>query len=180
MIIFVFDTQEECNKFTTIYNKYCKTVHYTIIRFVEDKHTVEDLLHDIYIIIANNIGKIDLDDEKKSQNYIITITRNYCLSYLRKQSKIDENFMGDLDFIKDNQDDILSILIDKEKKDKLAIETGKLDEKYRIVIELKYICNLSDDEISKILKIKKKTVQMRIYRAKLMLRKRIGIEYNEK
>lgn len=32
----------------------------------------------------------------------------------------------------------------------------------------------TDDEIATFLKIKKKTVQMRLYRAKIMLRKRLG------
>ena len=41
-------------------------------------------------------------------------------------------------------------------------------------IELKYVNEFTDDEIAAFLKIKKKTVEMRLYRAKKILRMRLG------
>lgn len=48
-----------------------------------------------------------------------------------------------------------------------------MDDKYRIALELKYITGLDDVQIAKIVGTTKKNIQMRIYRAKLMLRKRL-------
>lgn len=52
MILFVFDTEEERDKFIYIYDKYKKTAIYTIKLFISDNYIVEDLLQDIFIIIA--------------------------------------------------------------------------------------------------------------------------------
>ena len=39
---FVFDTPEERDKFITLYEKYGKTVYYTLSRFGLDEYTKED------------------------------------------------------------------------------------------------------------------------------------------
>ena len=67
MILFVFDTEEERDKFIYIYDKYKKTAIYTIKLFISDNYIVEDLLQDIFIIIAKNLQKIDETDEKRTR-----------------------------------------------------------------------------------------------------------------
>ena len=60
-----------------MYETYGKTIYYTLSRYNLDEHTKEDLSHDIYIILAEHLDSIDINDHKKTRNYIITITRNY-------------------------------------------------------------------------------------------------------
>lgn len=74
-------TSEKLNKFTSLYEKYEKTIYYTIKNFNIDEYTIEDLTQEIYIIIVKKLDDIDLNNHKKTQNYIITITRNYCINY---------------------------------------------------------------------------------------------------
>lgn len=173
-MLFVFDTKEECDKFTYLYETYYKIVFYTILRYIDDNFLAEDLLNEVYILIGKNLDKVDLNNPKKCRNFIITITRNYCVSYLRKQNKLKEDFMEDTNALKENKNDILNDLIEKEQIEHLRNEINKLDERYKMVLELKYINGFQDDEIAEILGIKKKTVQMQLYRAKIMLRKSMG------
>lgn len=174
MIIFVFDTKEECDKFTYLYEKYYKMVFYTILRFIDDRFLAEDLLNDVYILIGKNLAKVDLDDTKRCRNFIITVTRNYCKSYLRKQNKINEEFIEDSDILKCNKNDVLKDILDKEQREQLMDEVEQLEDKYKMVLELKYINGFRDDEIADILSINKKNVQMRLYRAKIMLKEKMG------
>ena len=174
MIILTFDTPEECDKFIYLYEKYYKVVYYTILRFINDKILAEDILNDIYIRIGENLSKVDMNDPKRCQNFIITISRNYCISYLRKKSKINEEFIEDSNVISGSKNDVLTEIIEKELFDRIMDEVHKLDDKYKAVMELKYINGFEDDEIAKFLCLKKKTVQMRLYRAKIMLRKKLG------
>lgn len=173
MILFVFDTREECDKFTILYEKYRKIVLYTISLFVKDKFTAEDLLQEIYMRIGKNLQKIDLSDEKRSRNYIITIARNHCRSYLARQNKTEEEPIEDIDEADSLQDDVLDNLIHQECFNHLVTAIEKLEEHYKSVLELKYIMGLSDGEIADFLQIQKKTVQMRLYRAKNKLRKEV-------
>lgn len=76
MLLLVFDTEEEKNKFVALYETYGKTIYYTLKRFPIDEYTIEDLSQDIYIKLADHLEKIDMNDLKKTQNYVITVTRN--------------------------------------------------------------------------------------------------------
>ncbi|MDE7322421.1 MAG: sigma-70 family RNA polymerase sigma factor [Lachnospiraceae bacterium] len=178
MITLVFDTEEEKDKFIALYETYGKTVYYTLKRFPIDEHTIEDLSQDIYIKLADHLDNIDLADFKKTQNYVITIVRNYCMSYLRKYSKNQEELMEDVPSIGNNAGNIEQYIINKEQIMQLADEIGQLDDIYKSVLELKYVNEFTDDEIAAFLKIKKKTVEMRLYRAKKMLRARLGEKEN--
>ena len=171
MLILVFDTPEDRDKFVRIYETYGKTIYYTLCRYNLDEYTKEDLSQDIYIILAKHREDIDLTDYNKSRNYIITVTRNYCSNYLRRKNNHPEDLLDDIPEPQTNLDDILDTLIIKEQINQLAEEIHKLDDIYKSVLELKYIAGFSNDEIASILKIKKKTVEMRLYRAKLLLRK---------
>lgn len=114
-MIFVFDTKEECDKFTYLYETYLKMVFYTILRYIDDKFLAEDLLNEVYILIGKNLEKIDINNPRRCRNYVITITRNYCVSYLRKQNKMQADFIEDADTLKEHKNDILDDLIEKEQ-----------------------------------------------------------------
>lgn len=173
MLILVFDTPEDRDKFVILYETYGKTIYYTLSRYNLDEHTKEDLSHDIYIILAEHLDSIDINDHKKTRNYIITITRNYCSNYLRSKSRHPEDFLDEIPEPQTNSNGILDYLITKEHIHQLAEEVHKLDDIYKSVLELKYINGFSNDEIASFLKIKKKTVEMRLYRANLILRERL-------
>lgn len=176
MIIFVFDTKEQSEKFTAIYEKYGKIVYYTITRFISDEYLIEDLSQEVSINIFKNLSKIDTDDDKRTRNYIITIARNLCKNYLRNQDKVKETPQEELSPLHTEHDDFLEQIIAKEQIHLLAKEISKLKDIYRSVLELKYMNEFCDDEIANILKIEKKTVEMRLYRAKIILRERMKDE----
>lgn len=176
MIIFVFDTKEESDKFTAIYEKYGKIIYYTITRFISDEYLIEDLSQEVYINIFKNLSKIDTDDDKRTRNYIITIARNLCKNHLRNQDKVKETPQEELSFLHPEQDGFLEQIITKERINLLVKEIRQLKDIYRTVLELKYMNEFCDDEIADILKIEKKTVEMRLYRAKIILRERMKDE----
>lgn len=174
MLILVFDTQQERDKFVAIYETYGKTIYYTLKRYSLDEYTIEDLSQEIYIILANHLDDIDMGDYKRTQNYIITITRNYCSNYLRSHNKRHEETLEDQPYLHTDADDTLQYIINKEQIQRLSNEIQKLDDIYKAVLELKYMNGFKDEEIASILNIKKKTVEMRLYRARIILRKQLG------
>ncbi len=180
MFLFTFETREEQDKFTFVYENYKKYVFYTIQKFTDDTSVIEDLFQEIFIIIANNLSKIDITQEKRSRNFIITIARNYLKNYLRKQQARKESSLEEKeDFITPaSQTDILENIVVKEAVEKLKKEIDLLNDKYKIVLELKYINGFTDEEIANFLGISKKTVQMRAYRAKKLLRSKLGEDSN--
>ncbi len=173
MLILVFDTEEEKDKFVVLYETYGKTIYYTLTRYQLDKYTIEDLSQDIYIKLAEHLDDIDMTNYKRTQNYIIMITRNYCLNYLRGHNRKQEELSEDMSLLTDNENDIEEYIINKEQIARLSEEINKLDDIYKSVLELKYVNGFCDEEIASFLKVKKKVVEMRLYRAKKMLRERM-------
>lgn len=57
--------------------------------------------------------------------------------------------------------------------DELSDAVAKLDYPYRAALALRYLCDLGDDEIAKVLGIRPATVRTRVRRALIKLRKEI-------
>lgn len=180
-MLLVFDTPEETDKFVRLYEDYKRTAFYSVKRFINDDFIVEDLIQEIFIIIAKHLDRIDPEDRIKSRNYIITIARNYSKDYLRKQNRLKEDLQEDDPVLPVHQltnsgKDILNNMIVQDIYDRLTAQIAKMADKYKIVMELKYINEFTDDEIADFLGITKQNVQVRLYRAKAMLRSKMGNE----
>ena len=180
MIFFTFDIPEEKDKFMALYEAYKKTIYFTIGKFISDKYAIEDISQEIYLIIANNLDSINLEDPQRSQNYIITITRNYCKNYLRSLGRRNECSLEYIKTLNRETDETFNLVYTREKVRLLAKEINKLNDIYKSVMELKYINQFDNEEIADFLKIKKKTVEMRLYRANTILRERLINLKNEK
>lgn len=173
MFIITFDTQEECDKFVLLYETYGKIVYYTLKKFNLDDYTIEDLSHDIYLKVADHLDDINIQDTRRTRNYFITISRNYCLNYLRKQKYTTiVNFDDTID-TSTVSEDVLENIISNIQLQTICNEINKLDEIYKIVLELKYVNNMNNEEIATFLQLKKKTVEMRLYRANKILKSRL-------
>lgn len=170
MLILTFDTDEEKNMFLYLYDNYKHYVLYTIRRYVKDIFTEEDLFQDILIILAKNINKIDFQDKRRTTNFVITVSKNYTLNYIKKQERQAEDLTEDIGQLRNTQALPLDYMLKQEEYQELYKELEKLDEKYQAVLELKYFADLNDDSISEILGITKKNVQTRLYRAKLKMK----------
>lgn len=180
MLLLVFDTPEESNKFLVIYNAYGKTVYYTIKRFAIDEYLIEDISQDVFIRLARHLDKIDPDQPDQARNYIITATRNYCKNYLRDNSKILTDPLDADVPLHTEPDETLNKIIRNEDISNIAQAVSELNDIYKSVLELKYFNEFSNDEIAEFLNIKKKTVAERLYRANIILRDKLRERFHEK
>lgn len=161
------------DKFTMLYHAYGKYIYHTIKKFGFDEYTIEDLSQEIYMIIAKHLDDIDLNDQRKTRNYIITITRNYCINYRNGLNRRAEESVEEIGSFFVESEDILDQLIQKEQIQKLFDEINKMDDIYKSVMELKYVAGFCNQEIADFFKVHKKTVEMRLYRAKKILWERL-------
>lgn len=180
MLLLIFDTPEESNKFLKLYNAYGKTVYYTIKRYIIDEFLIEDISQNIFIRLAGHLDKIDPDQSVQARNYIITATRNYCKNYLRDNNKILEESLDTNLHVNTESDEVLDKIIHNEDISSIAQAVSELNDIYKSVLELKYINEFSNDEIAEFLNIKKKTVAERLYRANIMLRNKLKERFDDK
>lgn len=137
------------------------------IALVNDEQA-KDILQEAFIKIWRNLN--DYDQSLKLSSWIYRIVHNETISYWRKQKSFGKDRQVTLDetLFKDVSINF-EMNEDNEQKERLTHEVLKLlPLKYKTVLVLKFMENMSYHEISDVLKIPEGTVATWINRAKNM------------
>lgn len=163
------DTQSDKDKVEYIYLKYYSVMSYVISKYVTDKDCIADIVHDSMVKIIYNIDKIDIEDEVRTRAFCTTIAKNKAIDFLRKKElhniSLDENF----DNLK-NSEDVLDVVVNDESFGIILKAIDSLSDIYQSVCKLKYVNGLKEREIAEVLDLPLKTVSLRIFRGKQILR----------
>ncbi|MGS2780051.1 RNA polymerase sigma factor SigW [Robertmurraya sp. GLU-23] len=145
-------------------------------RILGNRHEAEDMAQEAFIRAYVNIASFNID--LKFSTWLYRIATNLCIDRIRKKKPdyyLDAEVSGTDGLTMYSQiasdtilpeDEIESL----ELQETIQREITKLPEKYRSVIVLKYIEELSLNEISEILDIPLGTVKTRIHRGREALR----------
>lgn len=147
-----------------------------IFYFVKSKETAQDVLQDTFVRVYLNKDKYK--DIAKVSTWIYTIAINLSKTELAKGKRYDKFSItgknGEKDYeIRDNHASTDKEILKNEMKQKILDSIDLLEEKFKEIIVLRDIDNLSYEEISEILEIPVGTVKSRINRARLSLRDQI-------
>ncbi|MGH4124841.1 MAG: RNA polymerase sigma factor [Clostridium sp.] len=160
----------EIENYDLLIKKYSKNTYNFICSIVKNEHMAEELTQITFIKAYENINKFNLS--KNFFTWILTIAKNSTINELRKNKKQCElnNFYLDdyysSTILKFNPEKIYA---DKSNNLKLYNFINSLSYKYKVLIILKYIQNLSYKEISKELNIPISKVESRLFTARKKL-----------
>ena len=152
------DKRDLEKEFDAKYNDYGKMLFKIAFLYVGNSADAEDILQDVFIIYLS--GRYSFKDSDHEKAWFIRVTQNKALDFLkrkgRKNISLDdiENFTYEKN---DNSADILREIL-------------ALPEKYKSSVILYYYNDYSVEEISKILKISKSAVKMRLKRSREILK----------
>lgn len=139
-------------------------------KFLSDKDNIDDALQDVFIKTYQNINSFDAN--QKFSSWIYRIAHNTYVNVLKKKSRIPIDFF-DFDTLIARtvvEDPIVREREQKEIKEMVDKGLEKLSPKYREIIILYYLDELSYKEISDILRVPIGTVGIRLKRAKDSMR----------
>lgn len=164
-----------------LYGEIVRRYHDKLLRYIKslgcrNSDDAEDVLQEVFIKAYRNLNDYDLS--LKLSSWLYRIAHNQTVSFFRKVNVRPQPLAREEDLIllESIQADInLSADLDREYlTDGLAKVLGKLDEKYRRVLVLKYLEEKSYEEISDILQKPLGTVATLLNRAKLRLKKELA------
>lgn len=167
------------NAFGDVIEIYKDKVFQICYRMLGNRHEAEDISQEAFIRAYVNINRFNID--LKFSTWLYRIATNLCIDRIRKKKPdyyLDAEVPGTdglnmYSQISSNtrlpEDDVESL----ELQALIQREISKLPEKYRAVIVLKYIEELSLNEISEILELPLGTVKTRIHRGREALRKQL-------
>ena len=141
-------------------------------RMLGNRHEAEDMAQEAFVRAYVNIHTFNTN--LKFSTWLYRIATNLCIDRIRKKKPdyyLDAEVAGTdgLD-IESPEDQVESL----ELHDIIQREITKLPEKYRTVIVLKYIEELSLKEIGKVLDMPIGTIKTRIHRGREALRKQLS------
>jgi RNA polymerase sigma-70 factor, ECF subfamily len=146
-------------------------------RMVGNGHEAEDLAQETFLRAYRNISKYN--NEFKFSTWIFRIATNLCIDRLRKKKPdyyLDAEVPGTdgatmYSQLSSEEPMPEQVVTENERWNELQEEIMKLPEKYRTAIVLKYVEDLSLEEISHIMDIPVPTVKTRIHRGREALKK---------
>lgn len=166
------DNPGDKEKVTQLYSTYKDMMFYTAMKILHDTALSEDAVHDSFLKIIANISKFSSLVCSETASYIVIIVRNTCYDYLRKEkpgSSVPFDEAIETEHLQ--MPDITEVLSGGIGNVMEIISS--MDKLYSDVLKLKYIYGYSNAEISKLLDISTKNTEMRLYRAKLILKNKL-------
>ena len=167
------------NAFGEIVELYKDKVFQICFRMLGNRHEAEDLAQEAFVRAYINIHSFNI--QMKFSNWLFRIATNLCIDRLRKKKPdyhLDAEIAG-TEGLNMYSQIAADMMMPEEELESLELQEYiqraliKLPEKYRSVIVLKYIEELSLKEISEILDLPVGTVKTRIHRGREALRKQL-------
>lgn len=171
------EQKEELEKLFKLYRDGMVRYAYS---FIQDEELAEDIIQEVFIKVAGCMDKIREMEEKHQKNFLFVAVKNCSIDHMRKMKRewTQTSPLEDEDILADGED-VLQVICEGEQKRFLHEEIGKLKGAYQEVLILKYIDELTDEEIAEKLDISKENVRIRTYRAKKALAKAIRADEDE-
>ncbi|MEH6942970.1 RNA polymerase sigma factor SigW [Bacillus sp. JJ722] len=168
------------NAYGELVEIYKDKVFQLCFRMLGNRHEAEDMAQEAFVKAYVNIHTFNI--KLKFSTWLYRIATNLCIDRIRKKKPdyyLDAEVAGTdglnmysqiASDAEDPSDEVESL----ELHDTIQKEIMKLPEKYRTVIVLKYIEELSLKEIGKILDMPIGTIKTRIHRGREALRKQLS------
>lgn len=160
----MIESEEDKIKFEEIYTTYRQTMFYVANRIVRDQYLAEDIIHQAFLKIIDNLDKINEINCHKTKGYIVVIVQNLSIDFYRKRKRENNISFEEAElYVEDRKNNETFMMNEIEE----AI--SKLPISYLTVLKLKFSHGNSNSEISDILGISETNVRQRISRGKKML-----------
>lgn len=171
MYMALINDQNDREKFIELYDHYKNAAIIIAMRLLNNRTLAEDAVQEAFFRIADNISKVE-GISPKTTSYINIVIRNVCFDILRKEKKndtlpLDDNILSE----KNIELPDIQIILQNSGIKFIAECINSMDIIYRDAISLKYVYGYSVEEIAKSLGINEKTVEMRLYRGRKILKK---------
>lgn len=165
------EQKEELEKLFRLYRDGMLRYAYSLVR---DEEVAEDIIQEAFVKVAGCMERVKEMEDKHQKNFLFVVVKNCSIDYIRKMKRewTQISRLEDEEALSDGED-ILQVICEGEQKKFLHDEIGKLRKAYQEVLILKYIQELTDEEIAEKLDISTENVRIRTYRAKKVLAKAI-------
>ncbi len=161
--------------FDEIVKELLRSLTFFINGYVRDIHTAEDIAMDVFAELIAHKHRYNFKVSLKT--YLFTLGRSRALNYVKRRNKLSFVELTEANGIEDRE--LEETVLAEEKKRVVNTAIAKLPENMREVIHLVYFEEMTYEEASRVMKIKRKKVDYLLQRAKKELIDILGEEGKE-
>lgn len=171
--------------FTELVELYRNKIQQLGYRMLLNKLDSEDIVQETFIRVYLNLN--NYDESQKFSTWIYRIGKNVCIDLLRKKKPIHSldaaqmaEYEDDFSFysrIPSEDQTPEQIVLQAETQEHIRKVVNKLPDKYKSVINLYYIEELSIQEISDKLDLPVTTIKTRLHRGRDLLKKKWSLNF---
>ncbi|WJH36450.1 RNA polymerase sigma factor SigW [Paenibacillus aurantius] len=172
--------------FAELVDLYKDKMYHLAYRMLGQSHEAEDIVQETFLRVYTNLDRYDVN--QKFSTWIYRIATNLCIDRLRKRKP---NYSLDAEMPEGEGADWYSLLASdqpspesevmlSETQEHIRRAIDSLPDKYKSVVILRYLQDLSLQEIGDVLDMPVTTVKTRVHRGREFLRKKLESEYGGK
>lgn len=160
--------------FEELVNRYQKPVFKIAYRMVGQREEAEDVCQEIFLTVYQKMHQFD--PAKKFSPWLYKVAVNTSISRLRRKKKVvllnfDDPSSRQIEYMHSELDDPLLHIEQEQLRQELSEALLKMPEGYRAMIILRYQLDLTNGEIAEALSMNKENVEVKMHRARKLLRK---------
>lgn len=152
--------------FAELVDIYKKTIYNLAYRMLNDREDAYDIAQETFLKVYQHMGKYN--PELKFSTWIYAIASRLCIDRLRKIKGNVEELSFD---VPDKRPLPEEQIIQKQLRQDIEIAISGLPEKYRLVVLLRHVNDMTYEEIASVLDIPVNTVKTHLFRGREMLKK---------
>lgn len=164
--------------FEKLYDFYVSNLFRFVFLKISNKEIAEEIVSDVFIKFWQYIQTTTVK-QKTAKPILYKIARNLIIDFYRKKELATEGFTPEmLDQIEDTQVDFLKTMINAEEVAEVMQILGELKDEYQEVILLRFVEDLTIEEIAKVMSKKNSTIRVLLHRATKALRQAVSLQQN--
>ncbi len=160
-------SENDKEKLRKLYDTYKNRMYITACKVLNDPGRAEDAVHDAFIAVSKHLDKIDDIDSVKTASYMLKAARSKALNIVRLGLPEKETILDEAEAKADES--LLDEICRKESYNEIVCAILALEERYRDVLTLYYLNDLSVSEIASLQGVKENTVKQQLFRGRQKL-----------
>ena len=161
--------------FEELVRRYERQIFSLALRMMNNQEDANDVAQDIFIKIYHALPKFD--ESRKFFSWMYKIAMNVCYTQLKKrppESYPLDNVIDFAPFLPDIDSQPEEYFESKEMKELVQQAISELPDNFRVPILLRFMEELSYQQIAEVMELPVTTIETRLYRGKALLQKRLA------
>ena len=160
--------QGNLSAFETLVQRYQAHVHRFLYHFMRHAQDAEDFTQETFVNFYRKLDRYKPGYSLKS--WLLTMARNLAISHLRKKSAapVDPTIMANL--VREVASGPEKEIILQERVQDVQEALGRLDPDMREILIMRYMMDISLQEVAQALEIPEGTAKSRVFKARKLLR----------